>query len=222
MTSSPIPSRWGSARTTVGVPGASPRLLTTSAGAGEVLVMGVGAHRDDGGQSGGQGRLEAVGAVLDHDHVGRVEAHAVEREQVDVGRGLLVRDHVAGEHREAAGELRARRRARAPRAPTARPTWTRRRGPSPRRRPRPRPGRSRGDRAAHRLRRARCTCRSCGGASPRASPAAPRARSAARPRRPARGSAGRPSAPCPRRSARSARSPPRSTAPAGRRPRTWR
>ena len=70
---------------------------------------GVAVDRDDRGQAGGDRRQQAVARVLHDDASAACDAEPVQRQHVDVGRGLLGRDDVTGEHQELGGIVPAHR-----------------------------------------------------------------------------------------------------------------
>src|SRR5688572_28621324 len=67
-------------------------------GAFEVLVLRVGARRDQRRHAGAERGQQAIAAVLDDDAVFAFQLQALLREIVDLGIGLFLLDDVAGEH----------------------------------------------------------------------------------------------------------------------------
>ena len=167
----------GLASTVAGSSGRSPSALTTSGRAGEVLVGGVAADGDDGAQPGAERGPQAVGAVLDDDHLvaGRRRARAGR-----AGRCPARASWRAPRRRRTPRTprpARRRPRARAPRGRTPRPTSTRPPAASP-----PRDAsvddaaRCRAARASPRPRPSPCSARSSPCASARSGRAARRGR----------------------------------------------
>ena len=71
--------------------------------AGEILVACVRADGHDGSEPGSEGRSQAIGAVFDHQRIVGLNAELGEREEIDVGRGLLGGHYVAREHAKGGG-----------------------------------------------------------------------------------------------------------------------